>query len=259
MVHVIRSYSRNRFGVSVCGCASVRAFLANIIHFNKQCLPATFQRSRPPFLSVGSLSDCGLLWVFVCTIRMYHVIYRIECDLINVLMTNLLRFFFSSFISLSRCLFSPISYGSVIWVGLALDTGWLLKVPDLLPSRLSRTKGDLFYSVNTISLSCSFATLISNFGRFAVMARIFSFSILLIHTNVFIFILRFGILAIKWLWEKEDLTIQAHSNCAMPIILLLWSEIQIVCWIRRRNDQYLNIYITNRLWFFFSRSLVWFR
>lgn len=77
-----------------------------------------------------------------------------------------------------------------VWVGLALDTGWLLKVPDLLPSRLSRTKGDLFYSVNTISLSCSFATLISNFGRFAVMARIFSFSILLIHTNVFIFILR---------------------------------------------------------------------
>lgn len=56
------------------------------------------------FLCTHSLSlwlshSCAFFLIFlnfVCAIRMYHVIYRIQCDLINVLMTNLFEWIYVS-------------------------------------------------------------------------------------------------------------------------------------------------------------------
>lgn len=60
----------------------------------------------------------------VCAIRMYHVIYRIQCDLINVLMTNLFEWIYvsrASIHSLARLALLLLLFGIfglLFWVGL---------------------------------------------------------------------------------------------------------------------------------------------
>lgn len=59
----------------------------------------------------------------VCAIRMYHVIYRIQCDLINVLMTNLFEWIYvsrASIHSLARLALLLLLFGIfglLFWVG----------------------------------------------------------------------------------------------------------------------------------------------
>lgn len=168
----------------------------------------------------------------VCLHSSYpNVICWIECNLINVLMTNLLRFF---------SVFFSLSFGSLrIWVGLARY--WMLNLSSALDLDVFC---DFFLLMPLLLLMMlllfCFLDEVHSISIFTIFSLVLCVSRFLSHidlqTNVFIFILCFLYLPFNN-YRNAQRSQATNVGCCSIV-----QKIQIVC-LERINDQYLTMCI----------------